>query len=213
MTTELEATEALRAAILRGEYVAGQRLVEADLCERFGATRFVIRSALQSLSGQGLVEVRRHQGARVRVVSFEEAIEITEVRRALEGLCAARAAQRATGKDRTNLRRIIKEMKAAARAEPLRYSELNAELHGAIRRIAGHETAGRIIEQLRGQMVRHQFHLALVPGRPQVSLPQHEAIAAAIIAGDPVAAEEAMRHHIDSVLESIRELPASRARR
>lgn len=213
MTTELEATEALRAAILRGEYVAGQRLVEADLCERFGATRFVIRSALQSLSGQGLVEVKRHQGARVRVVSFEEAIEITEVRRALEGLCAARAAQRATGKDRTNLRRIIKEMKAAARAEPLRYSELNAELHGAIRRIAGHETAGRIIEQLRGQMVRHQFHLALVPGRPQVSLPQHEAIAAAIIAGDPVAAEEAMRRHIDSVLESIRELPASRARR
>jgi DNA-binding GntR family transcriptional regulator len=213
MTTELEATEALRDAILRGEYVAGQRLVEADLCERFAATRFVIRSALQSLSGQGLVEVKRHQGARVRVVSMEEAIEITEVRRALEGLCAARAAQRATGKDRTELRRIIKEMKAAAKAEPLRYSELNAELHGAIRRIAGHETATRIIEQLRGQMVRHQFHLALVPGRPQVSLPQHEAIAAAIIAGESVAAEDAMRSHIDSVLASLRELPASRVRR
>jgi DNA-binding GntR family transcriptional regulator len=214
MTTEVEVTEALRDGILRGDYVAGQRLVEADLCERFGATRFVIRTALQSLSGQGLVEVRRHQGARVRVVSIEEAIEITEVRRALEGLCAARAAKHATAKDRAELRRIIKDMKAAAKGgEPLRYSELNGELHGAIRRIAGHETSSRIIEQLRGQMVRHQFHLALVPGRPQVSLPQHEAIVAAIVAGDADVAEGAMRRHIDSVLTSLRELPATRVRR
>jgi DNA-binding GntR family transcriptional regulator len=214
MTDELEVADALRDAILSGDYVAGQRLVEADLCERFGATRFVIRTALQSLSSQGLVEVRRHQGARVRVVSIEEAIEITEVRRALEGLCAARAAEHATAKDRTELRRIVKEMKSAAKGgEPLHYSELNGALHSAIRRIAGHETSSRIIEQLRGQMVRHQFHLAMVPGRPQVSLPQHEAIVAAIVARDPVAAEDAMRRHIDSVLASLRELPANRIRR
>jgi DNA-binding GntR family transcriptional regulator len=214
MTTEVEATDALREAILRGDYVAGQRLVEADLCERFGATRFVVRTALQTLSGQGLVEVRRHQGARVRVVSMEEAIEITEVRRALEGLCAARAAERATAKDRAELRRIAKDMKTAAKAgEPLQYSDLNAALHAAIRRISGHDTSSRIIEQLRGQMVRHQFHLALVPGRPQVSLPQHEEIVTAIVAGDAGAAEDAMRRHIDSVLTSLRELPPNRVRR
>ena len=214
VTTEAEVTDALRDAILRGDYVAGQRLVEADLCERFGATRFVIRTALQALAGQGLVEVRRHQGARVRVVSIEEAIEITEVRRALEGLCAARAAEHATAKDRSELRRIIREMKAAAKGgEPLLYSEKNGELHSAIRRISGHDTSSRIIEQLRGQIVRHQFHLALQPGRPQVSLPQHEAIVAAIIARDPAAAEAAMRQHIDSVLTSLRELPANRVRR
>jgi DNA-binding GntR family transcriptional regulator len=209
-----EVTNGLREAILRGDYVAGQRLVESDLCERFGASRFVIRSALQSLSGQGLVEMRRHQGARVRVVSAAEAIEITEVRRALEGLCAARAAKQATSKDHAELRRILKEMKVAAkRGEPLIYSEHNAALHGAVRHIAAHETANRIIEELRGQMVRHQFHLALQPGRPQVSLPQHEAIVTAIVAGDPVAAEDAMRRHIDSVLDSLRELAATRAHR
>ena len=207
MTSEPDVAEALREAILRGDYVAGQRLVETDLCERFGATRFTIRTALQTLAAQGLVEVLRNRGARVRTVTIEEAIEITEVRRALEGLCAARAASRASRADKTRLARIVTDMKAAWKGgELLRYSELNGELHGAIRTIAGHQTAARIIEQLRGQIVRHQFRLALLPGRPAVSLPQHEAIVTAIAAGDPQAAERAMHEHIDSVIEALRGL-------
>jgi DNA-binding GntR family transcriptional regulator len=212
MTSETDVADALREAILRGDYVAGQRLVETDLCERFGATRFTIRTALQTLAAQGLVEVLRNRGARVRTVTIEEAIEITEVRRALEGLCAARAAERATRADRAALRQIVTAMKAAWKAgELLRYSELNGELHAAIRSIADHQTSARIIEQLRGQIVRHQFRLALVPGRPAVSLPQHEAIVAAIVAGDPAAAEQAMHQHIDSVIDALRALPSGQA--
>ena len=211
MTSEPDVTDALREAILRGDYVAGQRLVETDLCERFGATRFTVRTALQALAAQGLVEVLRNRGARVRTVTIEEAIEITEVRRALEGLCAARAASRATEQDKARLQGIVTEMKAAWKGgELLRYSELNAELHGAVRSIAHHETSARIIEQLRGQIVRHQFRLALVPGRPAVSLPQHEAIVAAIAAGDPQAAERAMHEHIDSVIDALRDLAPGR---
>jgi DNA-binding GntR family transcriptional regulator len=209
--SETDVTGALRDAILHGDYVAGQRLVETDLCERFGATRFTIRAALQTLAGQGLVELLRNRGARVRTVTIGEAIEITEVRRALEGLSAARAAQRATAADRAELRQVVRDMKAAWKAgELLRYSELNAALHGAVRRIAAHQTSARILEQLRAQLVRHQFQLALVPGRPAVSLPQHEAIVAAISAGDPAAAEQAMHAHIDSVIEALRQLPAAR---
>jgi DNA-binding GntR family transcriptional regulator len=108
----------------------------------------------------------------------------------------------------------VTDMKAAWKAgELLRYSELNGELHGAIRSIADHQTAARIIEQLRGQIVRHQFRLALVPGRPAVSLPQHEAIVTAIAAGDPQAAERAMHEHIDSVIEALRGLGPQEARR
>jgi DNA-binding GntR family transcriptional regulator len=79
-----------------------------------------------------------------------------------------------------------------------------------VRTIADHQTAARIIEQLRGQIVRHQFRLALVPGRPAVSLPQHEAIVAAIAAGDPEGAERAMYEHIDSVIEALRDLAPGR---
>jgi DNA-binding GntR family transcriptional regulator len=199
----------LRDAILAGEFVAGQRLVEVDLCERFGCSRFAVRAAIPVLASEGLVDVQRHRGARVRVIPLEEAIEITEVRGMLEGLAAARAAQRATSADIAELAEIIRQMRGAvAAAELVRYSDANARLHALIRRIAAHQTATGIIERLRAQMVRHQFMLSLVPGRPTVSLAQHERIVAAIAARDSAAAETAMRDHITSVIESLATLPS-----
>jgi DNA-binding GntR family transcriptional regulator len=203
-------TEALRAVIIAGEYAPRQRLVEIDLCERFGTSRFILRSVLQELAAQGLVEFQRNRGARVREVSLTEAVEITEVRILLEGLLAARAAERVSKSDIAMLRRLIRDMHIAVeKSELLAYSELNARLHGAIRDIGAHETAARLLRQLRDQTVRHQFSLSLVPGRPAVSLPQHEAIVAAITAREPDAAEQAMRRHLQSVIEAFRALSAA----
>jgi DNA-binding GntR family transcriptional regulator len=192
---------AIRQAILDGEYAPRQRLIESDLCERFGAGRFAVRSALQDLASQGLVEFEPNRGARVREISIAEAIEITEVRRVLEALLAARAAERVTRVDIANLRRIAKDMrKAVEQNELLHYGELNLKLHATIRQIAEHGTSARLLGQLRDLTVRHQFSLSLVPGRPSVSLPQHEAIIEAVTARDPKRAEVAMQAHLDSVL-------------
>jgi DNA-binding GntR family transcriptional regulator len=205
---------ALRAAILAGEYAPNQRLVEIDLCERFGTSRFILRSALQDLAAQGLVEFQRNRGARVREVSLAEAIEITEVRILLEGMLAARAAERVTKSGTAMLRTLIRDMRTAvAKSELLTYSELNAGLHVAVRDIAAHETASRLLRQLRDQTVRHQFSLALVPGRPAASLPQHEAIVAAITAREPEEAERAMHSHLQSVIEAFRALSVAAIQR
>ena len=107
MADEGGVLDELRAAILAGEFVAGQRLVEVDLCERFGCGRFAVRAAIPVLASEGLVDVQRHRGARVRIIPLAEAIEITEVRRLLEGLIAARAAERATRAEVASLSRSI----------------------------------------------------------------------------------------------------------
>jgi DNA-binding GntR family transcriptional regulator len=211
--TRAAVTQAFRTAILNGEYAPRQRLVEVDLCERFGTSRFILRSALQELSAQGLVEFQRNRGARVREVSLDEAIEITEVRILLEGHLAGRAAERVTRPQAAMLRGIVKDMRAAVgRSELLRYSELNRELHAAVRDIAAHETSARLLRQLRDQTVRHQFSLSLVPGRPAVSLPQHEAIVAAIVARKPADAQQAMHDHLEGVIQALRALSAAAAR-
>jgi DNA-binding GntR family transcriptional regulator len=205
MAGDTTVAEGLRTAILRGAYAPRQRLIEADLCEELGATRFAVRMALRTLAAEGLIEIQRNKGARIREIPFAEAAEITEARMVLEGLVAARAAQRVTSAGEAELRRIITEMRGAVRAaELLRYSELNARLHAEIRETAGHATATRLIEQLRAQMVRHQFPLALLPGRPAVSLAQHERVVSAICAHDQDAAERAMREHVASVLDALR---------
>jgi len=197
----------LRQAILNGDYLPGERLVEAALCERFGASRFTVRTALQDLAAEGLVEVRHNKGAQVRKVSLEEAIEITEVRMVIEGLVAARAATLATPEQCSELDEIGLLMRRAVDAgEFRRYSDLNERLHSTIRAIGAHRTADNMIQMLRGQLVRHQFALAMLPGRPAVSLPQHLRIIAAIQDHDPAAAEAAMREHIASVIDALRAL-------
>jgi DNA-binding GntR family transcriptional regulator len=199
------ARDALRSAILQGEYQPGERLVEAQLSERFEVSRFNVRVALQELAGEGLVEIQRNRGAQVRKVSLDEAIEITEVRMMLEGLVAARAAERVSADQASELDEIGLLMRRAVNAEEFRrYSDLNQRLHALVRSIAAHRTADGIIETLRGQLIRHQFMLSMLPGRPQVSLPQHERIIEAIRDRDPKAAESAMREHIASVIEALR---------
>jgi DNA-binding GntR family transcriptional regulator len=211
---KLAVVAAMRNAIVQGEYAPRQRLIEADLCERFSTSRFIVRSALQELAAQGLVEFQRNRGARVREISLGEAIEITEVRQLLEGLQAARAAERVTRAEAAALRGIVKDMRAAvANSELLVYRDLNAYLHASVRDIAAHETSARLLRQLRDQTVRHQFSLALVPGRPAVSLPQHEAIVAAVTARDPAAARRAMHEHLQSVIEAFQALSATTKQR
>jgi len=203
-----QAFDGLRRAILSGDVGPGQRLVEEELAARFGVTRASLRAALIDLAAEGLVERIPNRGARVRAVSIAEAIAITECRMALEGLCAAKAAERVTGAQAARLREIGDSLeRAVADGEPLKYSALNQELHRLVRDISGQEVAAGLLERLHGQLVRHQFQLALRPGRPQASLPQHLAIIDAIAARRPEAAEEAARGHLRSVIAALRASP------
>ena len=203
---------AIREAILSGEFVPNQRLVEADLSERFAVSRAGVRAALLELTNEGLVERVRNRGARVRAVSLDEAIEISEVRMVIEGLCAAKAAERITPAESEELAGIGDAMRAAvAGGDVLGYSALNERLHARIREIGAQHTAAHVLERLRAQNVRHQFRLAMHPGRPSVSLPEHLAIIDAIRARDPEAADLAARAHLRSVIKVLPEV--GRARR
>lgn len=195
----------LRAAILHGTFAPGQRLVEADLCEQLSASRGQVRSALIDLAHEGLVERIANRGARVRVVSLAEAVELTEVRAVVEGLCAAKAAERATPEHCAELRGIGEGMRDALdRGEVLAYAELNVRLHTLVQSIAAQSVADEVLGRLQARNVRNQFRLSLQPGRPQVSLPEHLAIIEAICAKDPGAAERAMRTHVASVIGALR---------
>jgi DNA-binding GntR family transcriptional regulator len=200
------AADGLREALGRGDLAPGQRLVEADLAAAYGVTRASVRAALIDLTGEGLVERIPNRGARVRVVSVEEAVAITECRMVLEGLCAARAAERATAAEIESLVRIGALMRAAVTGgEPVTYSEHNRQLHRRVREIAAQPVANAVLDRLNAQLVRHQFRLSLRSGRPQVSLAEHLAIIDGIAMRDPVAAEAAARAHMASVIAALRQ--------
>lgn len=195
----------IRRDIVAGTFAPGQRLVEAELCSRFDASRATVRAALAELDHEGLVERIANRGARVRTVTVDEAIAITEVRMAVEGLCAAKAAENVTDEDIAQFREIGSGMKeAVASGDILTYRALNVRLHDLVRLVAAQPIADQILTRLSARNVRHQFRLALRPGRAQISLSEHLAIIDEVCARQPEAAERAARRHVESVIRALR---------
>jgi DNA-binding GntR family transcriptional regulator len=196
----------LREAIVDGRFQPNERLVEADLARMFGAGRTAIRAALVRLDQEGLVERQPNRGARVRLVSDREALEIEEVRVVLEQMLARHAAKRITRSHVAELRRILEDMTARVEAgDPLGYSELNSRFHEMIWSIADQGVAGTLVANLKSQSIRFQYRTILQPGRPDRSLREHQLIVEALASGDPDASEAAMREHLSRVVETLKQ--------
>lgn len=198
-TTASDVTTRLRAAIVRGSLMPNERLIEADLAGAYGVNRAHVRTALAMLDQEGLVVREKNRGARVRAISDAEALEIAATRLAIEAMVARQAAENIDAGGRKALRAVEADMRAAVAAEDYgRFSVCNAALHREIQRIAGNATATRILDTLKSHLVRLQYRVILLPGRPQSSLAEHRAVVEAICKGDGNAAEAAMRRHMES---------------
>lgn len=205
MSNTVTLTSRLRADIVAGAFQPGERLVETDLMDRYAASRRSIREALADLDKEGLVARTANRGASVRKVSLEEAIEITQIRSLLEGFLAANAAEVATDDERTALGDLIDRMGEAAAADPFgAYPPLYREFHQTLRSIGRHNTAAELVQILRNRNAQLQFRTALMPGRVEESLREHQAIATAIIEGDGPAARKAMEEHLEAVVSALR---------
>jgi DNA-binding GntR family transcriptional regulator len=200
------AERAIRVAISRGDMPPGYRLVEAELVALTGVSRSAVRLAIDALAAEGLVERIPNRGARVRVVSTEEAVAITECRMPLEGLLARKAAERVTDAEIDRLRAHLHTMTGAAGSgDVLKYSELIQQLHGMVAETARHPVAADLVGRLQAQLVRHQFRLSLRPGRPRVSLGELTELVEAITDRDPDRAEAAALTHFRSVIAALSE--------
>jgi DNA-binding GntR family transcriptional regulator len=195
----------LREAIASGQFHPNERLVEATVATRLGVGRTAVRAALVRLDQEGLVTLEPNRGARVRLISDHEALEIEEVRATLEAMLCRRAATRATPADLRELRQVVVEMRQRVdKKDAIGYSDLNARFHQRIWAAAGHATASRLVGSLKSQSIRLQYQTILRPGRTERSLREHEAIFSALKAHDPDAAEEAMLAHLAEVQETLR---------
>lgn len=206
-TADQRVTDVIRNAIIQGEYAPNQRLIEADLSAEFSASRAAVRTALLELAGEGLVERMPNRGSRVRAISVEEAIEILEVRIGVEGLCAAKTAALISDQDIEALGRLRARMiDSVAEGDLVEYGRLNRYLDVRIRELSHHATASEVLARLHAQSVRHQFKLSSRPQRAKVSVLEHAAIIDGVVARDPAAAEQAVRVHLLSVIDALREL-------
>lgn len=205
--SQQEVVESIRRAILANELGPGQRLVESDLCAALGSSRGTVRAALAELAHEGLIEHIANRGARVRVVSLDEALQIVDVRLAVESLCVARTAEIISEKEIRELQRMSDRLPALAESGDVTgFAQQTHEIFQTYVRISNLTVAQETLERLRDRLTGNRLRLTYRSGRAQVSLPYWQAIVAAICRREPTAAQEALKKHVANIKENMKAL-------
>lgn len=146
------ATE-LRNRIVAGELRAGERLIEAELAERFGVSRGPIRDAFKILLAEGLVEDRR-QGVVVGTINAADIDDLYSLRGAIEGLALRRFMQAGDPRQLGELKATVDRMhKAAMGADQEAFGEADIEFHNTLCLLSGHKRLADVWRQYRAIMM------------------------------------------------------------
>jgi DNA-binding GntR family transcriptional regulator len=178
-----------------GRLAPGQRLVEAELCVRFGIGRNSVREGLQRLAAEGIVELQRNRGARVREVTLEDAVQTLEVTELLTGL-AARAAARAIASDEDgkSMGAALQLLDHASKEGDLRsFVRARREFFASLMNLSHNRELQRILATVHVHVLRAQFHLTDIQRQLQAD---YYAIGRAVLAGEPAQAEHIARRHV-----------------
>jgi DNA-binding GntR family transcriptional regulator len=188
----------LREAILASRLRPGERLVERTLCQQTGVSRSSIREALRYLESEGLVESRGSKGMFVSVLSSKQALEIYEVRAALEAEAAKHFAERATGEEFKALRRAYEEIVKVAYSDPDAYGRGIDAFFEILFTGAGNATAHALIRTLRARinLLRNKTIRLATKERTKGSLAKMKNIITALEKRDGAAAAEACRSFV-----------------
>jgi DNA-binding GntR family transcriptional regulator len=193
----------LRRLVITGELAPGARLVEDRLAARLGVSRNPVREALQTLAGEGFVEIVPRRGALVAQITTEQAEELFDVRMALESLAARLAARRADDAAVARLRGVLARAREATEARDLdRLAACNTEFHQLVVETAGNDYLCLLVAPM-ARRVQWVFRANAATRAPH-SWSEHEELLGAIADGDEEYAEAVARAHVAAARASYR---------
>ncbi|KZM48207.1 GntR family transcriptional regulator [Labrenzia sp. OB1] len=191
---------ALRSAILERALMPGMKLPEDSLGERFGASRTIVRQALERLAAEGLVELRRNRGAVVATPSLEEARDLFDLRSQIEDLVVSRLIANLSERKLEALKaHLDKEIAAENGPEPVSI-RLATEFHILMAQLTESPVLIRYVEDV-GYRCGLTLALYSRPHSTDCGIQEHREIIEALSRGDATRARELMRHHLGAVAD------------
>lgn len=192
--------ERLREAIVTGQIRPNEPLIEADLAAELAVSRTPVRESLQRLFADGLI-VARKRGWAVRAYGIDEIRENYELRAGLEGYAARLAAERASDGELTKIVAVHeKRLQLDQPTQEVRVKS-NRQFHDLILAAAKNKRLADAVYRA-GQFY---FNLRVAglttEDEMRAANADHGRIAAALLARDGAAAEQATRQHIMHAFE------------
>jgi DNA-binding GntR family transcriptional regulator len=187
----------LKDAILRGEYKAGDRLVERVLAEKLNISRTPIREALFRLETQRFVRTVPRKGVVVNEITQAEILEVFMILASLESLAARLAAQKVNDEIAAEIDRLMAEIDAALSNGSGDEVELNVQYNDLIGRAAGNPKLHEMLVDLKDYVRAFSNLSSALPGRTKEALREHKDILGAIRNGEEDLAESFTRIHLE----------------
>lgn len=193
---------AVKSAILLRELVPGEAIGEQQVAGKFGCSQGTVREALLRLQDDGLVRRQGYRGTFVSETTMAEAAEMAIIRIRLESRAIRRAQKTFDAERRDHLVAILDRMEAANDVgDPYLLSELDRLFHLTLFEAADMPVLEPVLSRCTLHM--HRYTFANDPERKQEVSPAeaHAPILNALEAGDPQQAADAVKAHIEAVLE------------
>ena len=198
--------EHLRAAVLKGVHPAGTFLTEQEVAEDVGVSRTPVREALRRLSAEGFVELIPNRGAMVSGFTDRELREMLEARLAVELF----AVQQACTHDRVDSRALgdvlDRQQSLVGSKQVDKFIAQDHRFHRMIVAFAGNSLILEFYDQLRDRQTR--MGLARVVDnaeRQKEIVTEHKRIAKRLKSLDVSGTQSAIRDHLDSALDQLRD--------
>lgn len=195
----------LKQRILSGALSPGTLLSERQLAQSLKMSKTPVHAAMERLEGDGLVTVTAQQGIIVRAISPQDIADHFEIREALETFVVLRLAGRLTTEQAGRLKANLRDHRRAVRqADIAGHIRLDSEFHLLLCEFRGNAEITRAMGQIRDKIHRVVHHISTrFPGRMVGALAEHEAVAAALLAGDGATAAQQMATHLRNGLQSV----------
>lgn len=201
--------DALRQAIVSGQFEDGEELNQVELAQHFNVSRVPIREALRRLEAEGLVSAEAHRRATVIGLNRERGAEIFEIRALLECFMLERAAPALSKEDLATLGELCDAMDEIGTDDHPQWLELNRRFHHLLLGPAGSQVAMAIVERLVGQVERYLRRSGGVQRAGEAGR-EHRQILRALSRGDVERAKDVLSKHILSTWKRVSmELPSA----
>lgn len=199
-----DAYKALRAAILEGRLLPGERIVEAEIARQMAISRAPIREAIRKLEHDGLVEYQPRRGAVIVQLSKEDVRDVYYVRAHLEGYAARLAAPRATDDDLIKLGKLIEQMHHCAGQDDLdALITADVAFHEHICQMSGSKRTYQMWNSLNPQCWTLLTSLRVTEYTLSQIAERHEPVLAALRERDPERSEVEIKRHIIELADTV----------
>jgi DNA-binding GntR family transcriptional regulator len=198
-----QVAEKIRSAILRGELRPGTKLTEQDLAAEFEVSRTPIREAIRQLEVERLLTRVPFVGVTVRQLTPEEVLELLEIREVLEGLVARLATRHMDAAHLSRLQASLRRLTESARkGDVASYLDHALAFRRALVECCRSESLAEHVLVIENRLRLVGNRTAMLPGRMEASITEHEKLLAAITAGDAPLAERLNRERIQHIRDA-----------